>query len=67
MSVAFFPNYLSRINHDLEGLLYVDIKKIEKSIESSRRESAVPAPPSFYIKGGGPLNYFGHNCSGVVP
>ena len=49
VSVAFFPNYLSRINLDLKGLLYVDMEKIEESAESSVRESAVQAPPPFYI------------------
>lgn len=29
VSVAFFLNYLPRINLDLEGLLYVDMEKIE--------------------------------------
>ena len=58
MSVAFFSNYLTRINPDLEGLLYVDMEKIEESAESSGRESAVPTPPPFNIEGGGPLNYF---------
>ena len=58
VSVAFFPNYLPRINPDLEGLLHVDMEKIEGTIESSRTESAARVPPPFYIPGGGPLNYF---------
>ena len=58
MSVASFPNYLPRINLDLEGLLYVDMEKIKKLTESSGRESAVLAPPPFYVKGSGPINYF---------
>ena len=58
VSIAFFPNYLPRINPDLEGLLYVDMEKIEGTAESSGRESAAPVPPLFYIPGGGPLNYF---------
>ena len=41
VSIAFFPNYLPRINLDLEGLLYVDMEKIEGAAESSGRESAV--------------------------
>ncbi|XP_057527555.1 uncharacterized protein LOC130806469 isoform X2 [Amaranthus tricolor] len=58
VSIAFFPNYLPRINPDLEGLLYVDMENLEGSAESSGRESAAPAPPPFYIPDGGPLNYF---------
>ena len=58
VSIAFFPNYLPRIDPDLEGLLYVDMEKIEGTSESSGRESAAPVPPPFYIPGGRPLNYF---------
>ena len=58
VSIAFFPNYLPRINPDLERLLYVDMEKIEESAESSGRESAASVPPLFYIPGGGPLNFF---------
>ena len=54
VSIAFFPNYLPRIDPDLEGLLCVDMEKIEGTAESSRRESAAPVPPPFYIPGGGP-------------
>ena len=35
VSIAFFPNYLPQINPDLEGLLYVDMEKIEGAAESS--------------------------------
>ena len=35
VSIAFFSNYLPRINPDLEGLLYVDMETIEESAESS--------------------------------
>ena len=58
VSIACFLNYLPRINHDLEGLLYADMEKIEESAELSGRESAASVPPPFYISGGGPLNYF---------
>ena len=58
VSAAFFPNYLPRINPDLKGLFCVNMEKIEESAESSGRESAVLASPPFYVKGGGPLNYF---------
>ena len=39
VSIAFFPNYLSKINPDLEGLLYVDMEKIEDSAESSGKKA----------------------------
>ena len=58
VSIAFFPNYLPRINPSLEGLLYVDMEKIEETAESYGRESAAPMPPPFYIPDDGPLNYF---------
>ena len=54
VSIAFFPNYLPRINPNLEGLLYVDMEKIERKAESSRRESAALVPPPFYIPAAGP-------------
>ena len=58
VGIAFWPNYLPRINPDLEGLLYVDMENVEVSTELSGRESAAPVPPPFYIPHGGPLNYF---------
>ena len=57
VDVAFPPHYLTKINPELDGFLIVDTN-MEQSKDSSGRKSGAPAPPPFYIKNGGPLNYF---------
>ena len=57
VDIAFFPHYLTKINLEHDGLLYVDTKKMEQGVESPSRKSVAEAPP-FFIKDGSPLNYF---------
>ena len=57
VDIAFLPNYLTKINSELDGLLYVDTN-MEQSAESSGRKSASATPLCFNIEDGGTLNYF---------
>ena len=48
VSPIYTPEIMNRL---LEGLLYVDMEKIEGAAESSGKESAMPVPPLLYILG----------------
>ena len=52
VDIAFLPNYLTKINPKLDGLLYVGTN-MEQSAESFGRKSAAAAPPPLYIEDGG--------------
>ena len=58
MSIAFFPDYLPKINFELDRYLYVDTKKMHNNADPWERNSAEKELYPFYMPQGGPLNYF---------